>query len=192
MATINANTSITLPAGSTLTFTEGGSGQAIVAGNIYTIGLSDVFLGPFASAQIITVLLFNGPISYYTQIQPVANANRVPVVTDPLTGATSPDISTVDIVEIDGATTLSIDPETGHNGKVLRCSTAVTLTYPEGLGDAFSCLVEPPASGDVTIDPTGDCTLNGATASLTRDRADNPAGFVIRALGEDVGGVSGA
>lgn len=79
-----------------------------------------------------------------------------------------------------------------HNGKVLRCSDAVTLEYPEGLGAEFSCLVESPSSGNVTIDPTGACTVNGGTASLTRSLANNPAGFVIRALGANVAGVSGS
>lgn len=78
------------------------------------------------------------------------------------------------------------------NGSVLRCSTSVTLEYPEGLGDAFSCLVEPPASGTVTLDPTGSCTLNGGTSNLTRTRSSNPAGVVIRALGANVAGVSGS
>lgn len=78
------------------------------------------------------------------------------------------------------------------NGKVLRCSSAVTLEYPEGLGAEFSCIVESPASGDVTIDPTGSCTANGGSTSLTRSRANNPAGFVIRALAANVFGVSGA
>ena len=97
-----------------------------------------------------------------------------------------------DIITITGNTTLSNHPVTGHNGKVLRCLAAVTLTYPEGLGAEFSCLVESPASGDVTIDPTGACTVNGATASLTRGRTNNPAGFVIRALAANVAGVSGS
>lgn len=51
-------------------------------------------MGPFAAAQIITVLLFNGPISYYTQAQPVANANRVPVVVDPLSREPVPSLAT--------------------------------------------------------------------------------------------------
>ena len=78
------------------------------------------------------------------------------------------------------------------NGKVLRCSAAVTLEYPEGLGAEFACLAESPASGDVTIDPTGSCTANAGSTSLTRNRADNQAGFAIRALAANVAGVSGA
>jgi hypothetical protein len=81
---------------------------------------------------------------------------------------------------------------TADSGNVLRCSAAVTLEYPEGLSAAFSCIVEPPASGDVTLDPTGSCTANGGTTNLTRSRANNPAGFVIRALAANVFGVSGS
>lgn len=92
------------------------------------------------------------------------------------------------IVTIDASTTLTSE----HDKKILRCTAAVTLTYPEGLGAEFSCLVESPASGDVTIDPTGTCTVNGATDSLTRGRTNNPAGFVIRALAANVAGVSGS
>ena len=90
MAKITANNSITVPAGSTITFCEGGIGQAILDGNIYTLGMSDVFLGPFASAETIQVLVTSGPINYYTTSAPAAGANMTPVFVDPLTGYTTP------------------------------------------------------------------------------------------------------
>jgi len=90
MAKITANNSITVAAGSTLTFCEGGIGQAILDGNIYTLGMSDVFLGPFASAETIQVLVTSGPINYYTTSAPAAGANMTPVFVDPLTGYTTP------------------------------------------------------------------------------------------------------
>jgi len=90
MATITANNSITVAAGNTLTFCEGGIGQAILDGNIYTLGMSDVFLGPFASAETIQVLVTSGPINYYTTSAPAAGANMTPVFVDPLTGYTTP------------------------------------------------------------------------------------------------------
>ena len=90
MAKITANNSITIAAGSTITFCEGGIGQAILDGNIYTLGMSDVFLGPFASAETIQVLVTAGPINYYTVSAPAAGANMTPVFVDPLTGYTTP------------------------------------------------------------------------------------------------------
>lgn len=90
MAKITANNSITVAAGSTITFCEGGIGQAILDGNIYTLGMSDVFLGPFASAETIQVLVTSGPINYYTVAAPAAGANMTPVFVDPLTGYTTP------------------------------------------------------------------------------------------------------
>ncbi len=135
MATINVNTSITLPAGSTLTFTEGGSGQAIVAGNIYTVGLADVFLGPFSSAKTITVLLFNGPISYYTLSEPVANANRVPVVVDPLVRNTAPSIASSLPGGTLGATYTAIDD---HDSYVFLTPVTCAVTVNTGLVLGFS------------------------------------------------------
>lgn len=90
MAKITANNSITVPAGSTITFCEGGVGQAILDGNIYTLGMSDVFFGPFALAETIQVLVTTGPINYYTMAAPASGANMTPVFTDPLTGYTTP------------------------------------------------------------------------------------------------------
>jgi hypothetical protein len=102
--------------------------------------------------------------------------------------ATAPNASLPAIIAVSASRALTwVD-----SGNVLRCSTAVTLEYPEGLGSEFSCIVESPASGDVTIDPTGSCTANGGSTSLTRSRANNPAGFVIRALAANVAGVSGS
>lgn len=96
--------------------------------------------------------------------------------------------SSVTIVVVSASRALTAD----DNGKVLRCSTALTLEYPEGLGNAFACIVEPPSSGNVTVDPTGSCSVNGGTTNLTRSRSSNPAGFVIRALAANVSGVSGS
>jgi len=160
MATINVNTSITLPAGSTLTFTEGGSGQAIVAGNIYTIGLSDVFLGPFAAAQIITVLLFNGPISYYTQPQPVANANRVPVVVDPLSREPVPSLATGLPGGTLGATYTAVDAD---DGRVLLTPVTCTVTVNTGLVAGFSQIYV--GAGVVSFDGTATVTDKRTTGA---------------------------
>ena len=99
MAKITANNSITVAAGSTITFCEGGIGQAILDGNIYTLGMSDVFLGPFASTETIQVLVTSGTIYYYTTAATGAAANMTPVFVDPLTGVTTPNASAVAIPE---------------------------------------------------------------------------------------------
>lgn len=91
---------------------------------------------------------------------------------------------------IDVTGTLTLDPLL-HNEKELRCTGTVTITVPEGLGAVFDCIIKCGASGTVSFDPTGATTLNGATATLTRTRANNPVGVVISANATNVLGVSG-
>ena len=133
MAKITANNSITVAAGSTITFCEGGIGQAILDGNIYTLGMSDVFLGPFASAETIQVLVTSGPINYYTVAAPAAGANMTPLFVDPLTGYTTPrsgavfmpPAATSDAINAAGALA-----EASGGGVVYIPPTRITMTGP--------------------------------------------------------------
>ena len=79
------------------------------------------------------------------------------------------------------------------DGRTFNCTTALTITVPELLSPRPSFIVNPPASGNVSLDPTGAAQLNGAGATLTRSRASNPAGIAVVAYSESDGyGVSGS
>ena len=77
------------------------------------------------------------------------------------------------------------------NGKILECTTTVTLTVPTGLTAGFSCIVIP--SGTTSIASSGGALLNGATTTVTRTATTN-AIFAIqgRASASDSYVVSGS
>lgn len=79
------------------------------------------------------------------------------------------------------------------DGLVFACTTALTITIPAALSPRPNIAVIPPASGNVSIAVSGGAQINGATTTLTRARAGNPAGFVIQPYSEADGyGVSGS
>ena len=79
------------------------------------------------------------------------------------------------------------------DGVIFNCTTALTITIPELLSPRPSFIVNPPATGNVSLDPTGAAQLNGAGTTLTRSRANNPAGVAVVAYAESDGyGVSGS
>ena len=79
------------------------------------------------------------------------------------------------------------------NGKTLVCTTAITFTIPASLLPRPDFVVIPPASGNASIAVSGGAQINGATSTLTRSRASNPAGIVVIAYVEsDAYGVSGS
>lgn len=83
MPTINVNTAVSLPAGALLMFKAGGSGRAIDGvGNIYSIGLSDMQIGPFPKAQTVQIQVTNAPITYAVELDGVPFN---PVEQDPYT-----------------------------------------------------------------------------------------------------------
>jgi hypothetical protein len=78
-----------------------------------------------------------------------------------------------------------------HNS-VLRCTAAITLTWPDTLTPQPTVIVIAPPSGSATLAVSGTATLNGAGTSLTRGRATNPAGVAIVPYGGAAYGVSGS
>ena len=77
--------------------------------------------------------------------------------------------------------------------KQFTCTTALAITIPASLSPRPSFVVSPPATGNVSIAVSGGAQVNGATTTLTRSRANNPAGFVVTAYAESDGyGVSGS
>jgi hypothetical protein len=92
-------------------------------------------------------------------------------------------------VSLSGAYTVAADDDK----RVFTCTTALTITIPAGLSPRPSFIVNPPSSGNVSLDPTGAAQLNGAGTTLTRSRASNVAGFAVVPYAESDGyGVSGS
>lgn len=63
------------------------------------------------------------------------------------------------------------------DGKIIECTTTVTLTVPASLPSGFACVVIP--SGTTSVASSGGALLNGATTTLTRAAASN-AMFAIQ------------
>jgi hypothetical protein len=69
------------------------------------------------------------------------------------------------------------------NGKVLDVTAALTLTIPQDVLPAgFKCQFIAPSGVNLSVDPLGTVTLNGAGTTLTRARAGKPClvDFVMR------------
>lgn len=100
-----------------------------------------------------------------------------------------------------GATSVSVPVTLSANytvtadddGVIFTCTTALTITVPASLSPRPSFIVNPPASGNASIAVSGGANINGATTTLTRSRASNPAGIAVVAYAESDGyGVSGS
>lgn len=77
--------------------------------------------------------------------------------------------------------------------RTFTCTAPLTITIPSNLSPRPSFIVNPPASGDVSIAVSGGAQINGATTTLTRSRTNNKAGFVVTPYDESDGyGVSGS
>lgn len=94
-----------------------------------------------------------------------------------------------------GSVTISTDTvlTAADDQRIFTCTTALTIFEPAGLSPRPNVVVNAPPTGNVTLTPTGGAQLNGSTDSITRSRANNPAGFVVTAYAESDGyGVSGS
>jgi hypothetical protein len=77
------------------------------------------------------------------------------------------------------------------NGKVLECTATATLTVPVGLKAGFRCTVL--CAGTTSVASSGGTLLNGATSTLTRAVASNPAiDIIARASAQDSYVVTGS
>ena len=101
-----------------------------------------------------------------------------------------------DAVAFDGAPiSLSADytVSADDDKRTITCTTALTVTIPASLSPRPSFVVNPPPTGNASIAVSGGAQVNGAAITLTRSRANNPAGFVVTAYAESDGyGVSGS
>lgn len=60
-----------------------------------------------------------------------------------------------------------------------NCTTALPIVFPNGLSPKPSVIAVPPATGNLTLTPTGGATLNGSASSITRTFANNRLGVAI-------------
>ena len=97
-------------------------------------------------------------------------------------------ITQSDIDFLDQGTNRNI-AATDH-GKVIRCTAAITLTWPSGLSPQPSTIIIPPLTGVVTL-ATSSTTLNGSSGSLERSRGNNPAGVYVAPTATNAYAVSG-
>lgn len=122
----------------------------------------------------------------HSNLYPILDADNLPIGFSSATGdllVSAPPYS------VSAGFTLSA----ADDGKVFTCTTALTITIPQGLSPRPTIIVNPPPTGDVSLDPTGSAQLNGAGTTLTRSRANNPAGFAVVPYTESDGyGVSGS
>lgn len=63
--------------------------------------------------------------------------------------------------------------------KQFTCTTALPIMFPNGLSPRPSVIAVPPATGNLTLTPTGGATLNGSASSITRTFANNRLGVAI-------------
>ena len=63
--------------------------------------------------------------------------------------------------------------------KQFTCTTALTITIPNGLTPPPSAIAIPPTTGNLTIARSGTATLNGSASSITRTFANNRGGVLI-------------
>jgi len=88
----------------------------------------------------------------------------------------------VDYVTLVGdATTLSgnYTLKASDDGQSFKCLSALTISIPDGLSPRPTITAIPPPSGNLSIAMLGSETVNGATTTLTRTRANNPAGIAL-------------
>lgn len=79
------------------------------------------------------------------------------------------------------------------NGKVLDVTAALTLTIPQDvLSPGFRCWFVAPSGVNLSVDPLGTVSLNGAGTTLTRARAANACLVELYVRAANVALLSGA
>lgn len=127
----------------------------------------------------------------------LATASMYPAVADDI--AVTPDYLETALaatVEGDIRETLSVSRvlSSEDDGTLFDCTTALTITIPEGLNPRPNVAFVLPPFGEVTfsVEDGSPVTINGGSLNLTRTRADNRAGVALVAYVEsDAYGLSG-
>lgn len=120
-------------------------------------------IGPFATGDVFSVTAQRGSIDYVT-----------------LFG---------DAQTLSGAYTL----KASDDGQRFSCTTALTITIPDGLSPRPSITVTPPASGNLTITMAGSEQVSGASSATRARGTTNPAGVALTGYKDTAGyGLSGS
>jgi hypothetical protein len=106
-------------------------------------------IGPFATGDVLTITAARGSIDY---------------------AAVLGDARTLSA----NYTLKASDDQTSFS-----CTAALTVSIPDGLSPRPTVTIVPPPTGNLSIAMLGAETLNGALTTLTRTRANNPAGIVV-------------
>ncbi len=186
----NGSRDVIITAGQKIAIATIGEGDAEISykrGNIWehvqTLKNAQVILGTFSDARTVRIQAKEDSVYYNVGTNPGTdvwmgyakdNSGNVTGLIGPTGSVILVVASTPTLVTGSRALTASDD------GTLLECSTALTLTIHAGLSPNPSIVVIPPASGVLTIAVSGGATVNGGTASITRSRAQNPAGVVIQ------------
>ena len=83
----------------------------------------------------------------------------LPAINTPLANALNPTPASISSMTALAAT---------DNGKIYSCSAAFSTNVPNGLTPKPSTIFFPPATGNLTLTPTGGATLNGSASPITR------------------------
>lgn len=83
--------------------------------------------------------------------------------------------------------------QAADDGRQFHATAALTVTVPVALSPRPSVAIDCPPTGNLSIAVSGGATINGATTTLTRTRANNVGGVLIQAHQDaDAYGVTGA
>lgn len=172
----NGSAQVSIPAGQKIAIATYGNEYATLsfrrANNLEFIRRLDnaqVVLGPYSDSRVIQIDAAQDSVFYNVGADPFVTIGRP--------------------VPLSAGITLTAESD----GAQYACSTALTITIPAGLSPRPAIIVIPPPTGDASIAVSGGATINGATSTLTRARASNPAGFVVLPYEESDGyGVSGS
>ena len=179
--TKNATFTDLLQVGQVLTVTASAGGQALVhitspSGTFSQSNTTGTLsFGPYNFDQRYAVTCTNGvvDITETTQDQSQlggAGATAFAALTDkatvdlpatntPLATALNPTPTSISSMTALAAT---------NNGKVYSCATAFSTNVPDGLTPKPSTVFFPPATGNLTLTPTGGATINGSASPVTR------------------------
>lgn len=175
-------TSLTLPAGSTLTLSGLGTRQVAPPG-------ANGNISPKLLEQITAQPNTMGPLASAVTVNIAAAAGGPGVKYSMVSSAPANDTTTAELVSVSRPLTQD------DNGKVIPIANGVTLTIASGTLTNFSAVGMPVTGATASIAFSGSATGNGAATTITRARTANAAGFAIiqdYATGQDAFAVGGA
>lgn len=175
-------TSLTLPAGSTLTLSGLGTHQTAPPG-------ANGGISPKQLVQILAQPSTLGPLASAVTVNLVAAAGGPGVKYSMASSASDNDTKTAELV------TVSRNLTQDDNRQIIPIANGVTLTAVGGTLTNFSCVAMPVTGATASLAFSGGASGNGATTTITRTRTANAAGFAIiqdYATGQDAFAVGGA